>query len=196
MRNYLLTWRTAVLVSFALCAGCIVVGMNFWMSQTDQWRQYMYGRLAYTATMYDTAVDYFDVSYNDYQQMLVAPVDAFTAPPSLEMAELSQHFKALALVKEGTQGSIKAGVLTFKEALKLTVDDALTSAHLSSSMDQKIRRDRFFTAQDLEILFHNQPKQAEKEGKGRGQGDKDGDKKSDDPNQGGNQAGKDKRDVL
>jgi hypothetical protein len=135
--------------------------------------------------MYDTAIEYFDVSYNDYQQMLVAPADAFTAPPSLEMAELSQHFKALALVKEGTKDSIKAGILTFKEALKLTVDDSLIAAHLSQSMDQKIRRDRFFTAQ-----------QAEKEGKGRGQPDKDGDKKSDDPSQNGNQAGKEKRDVL
>jgi hypothetical protein len=195
MRNYL-TWRMAVLASFALFSISILFGMSFWMAQTDQWRQYMYGRMAYTATMYNTAVDYFDVSYNDYQQMLVAPADAYTAPPSLEMAELSQHFKALALTKEGTEAATKAAILTFKEALKLTIDDSLKSANLSVSIDQKIRKDRFVTAQDLEILFHNQPKKAEKEGKGRGKPDRDGDKKSDDPTQGGNQAGKENREQL
>lgn len=186
----------AVLTSFAIFSAGILSGMNFWMSQTDQWRQYMYGRMAYTATMYDTAVDYFDVSYNDYQLMLNAQGDAFTAPPSLEMAELSQHFKALALVKEGTEGSIKAAVLTFKEALKLTTDDALVTANIGESLAKKIRTDRYFTQQDLEILFHNQPEQAEKEGKGRGKPDKDGDKKSDDPTKGGNQAGKENREQL
>jgi hypothetical protein len=186
----------AVLTSFAVFSVGILIGMNYWQSQTEQWRQYMLGRMAYTATMYATSVDYFDVSYAEYQQMLAAKPDAYTAPPSLEMAELSQHFKALSLVKEGTEGSIKNAVLTFKEALKLTTDDALLEAHLGQTLERKIRRDRSFTQQDLEILFHNKPKQAEKEGKGRGKGDQDGDKKSDDPTQGGQQAGKEDREKL
>jgi hypothetical protein len=190
----LFSWRSLVLVTFALFSACFLTGMHFWLGQTDQWQQYMLGRLAYSTSRYDTAIDYFDVSYADYQEMLGAEKGIFTAPPSLEMAELSQHFKALALVKEGTQGSMKMAVLTFKEALKLTTEDNLKEAHLSQSLVRKIGRDRSFTQQDLEILFHNQPKQAEKEGKGRAKGDKDGDKKSDDP--GGNLAGKENREQL
>jgi hypothetical protein len=187
--------RVMVLTSFLIFAVGILTGVYYCFNQTDQWRHYMLGRMAYTATQYDTAIDDFDLSYSDYQQMVSAGQSVFSAPPSLEMAELSQHFKALALVKEGTEGSMKMAVLTFKEALRLTTADALKAAGLDENMVRKIGRDRSFTQQDLEILFHNQPKQAEKEGKGRAKpGDGSGDKKSDDP--AGNQAGKENREQL
>ena len=176
MRKYF-NWRTLVLASFAIFSACMLAGLSYWSVQTDQWKNYMYGRIAFIGADFPTAIDYFDLSYADYNAMLVTPQDAYTAPPSLELAELSQHFKALSLVNEGTEGA-------FTQAAKL-----------SQWMDAKIRFDRNLTQQDFEILFHNQPKQAEKQGKGRGQG-KEGDKKSDDPENGGNQAGKENREKL
>jgi hypothetical protein len=190
----LFSWRKAVLASFAIFSLSLLAGMNFWMEQSEQWRQYMLGRMVYTTAAYDQAVDYFDVSYSNYQQLLAANSGAFTAPPSLEIAELSQHFKALALAKEGTEGSVKMAVLAFKEALKLTTEDALKDAGLSQSEVRKIRKDRSFTQQDLEILFHSQPKQVESQGKGRDKGSPS-DKKGDDPTK-SNPPGQESRDQL
>lgn len=187
------TWRTGVLASFVIFSVGILSGMNYWLSQTEQWRQYQLGWLSYRTSQYVSAVEYFDVSYSEYQKMRAVPQSTFTAPPSLEIAELSQHFKALALVKQGTDGSVKLAVLTFKEALKLTTSYAMKEAGLDQATVAKLERDRSFTQQDLEILFHNQPQQAKKEGKGRG--DKAGEKQSEDPAK-GNPAGKQDRESL
>jgi hypothetical protein len=60
----------------------------------------------------------------------------------------------------------------------------------------EIRKDRSFTQQDLEILFHNKPQQAQGEGKGRGgKGDKPGEKRDGEQSP-SNQAGKEDREKL
>ncbi|MGH9550173.1 MAG: hypothetical protein ACRD3W_12400, partial [Terriglobales bacterium] len=115
----------------------------------------------------------------------------YTAPPSLEQAELAQHFKALALIK---MGNAKLAVITFKEGLKLTTDEALSHVQLSPDDLKKVKDDRRTTQVDFEILFRQKPQMAKQEGKGKG--DKPGDEQqSENPAQ-GNQAGKSDRDQL
>lgn len=190
-----INWRGGVLASFALFSAGILAGMNFWFSHTEQWRNYQMGLMAYHTTLYQTAVEYFDVSYAEYQRMLTEKQGPLVAPPSLELAELSQHFKGVALVAQGTEASTKLAVVTFKEGLKLTTKYALKDSGLDEKMIAKIQKDRTFTQQDLEILFHNKPKQAQGEGKGRGQ-PQPGDKQSEDPTKSGNPAGKEDREKL
>jgi DNA-binding transcriptional regulator YiaG len=141
--------------------------------------------------MYDVASDYFDKSYQDYNDEVAAKPDVFKAPPSLELAELSQHFKALSLID---MGNAKLAVIAFKEALKLTTEEALSKVHLSGDELHKIQQDRKLTQIDFEILLHQRQDIAKQEGKGKGQpGDKTGEKQSSDPS---NAAGKGDRNQL
>lgn len=191
-----LTGRRCVLVSFALFSLLFLAGLKLWFSQSEQWRQYQLGWLAYRASQYQMAVDYFDQSYENYQRLRFS-TDPSTPPASLELAELAMHFKGLALVKQGTEGGAKLAVLAFKEALKLTTVYELDASglNLSRSTVRKLEADRNITKQDLEILFHNQPQKAQKEGKGRGDKGEKGDKQSEDPSK-GNAAGKEDRNKL
>jgi hypothetical protein len=145
-------------------------------------------------TMYDLSVQYFDRSFADYQKQSAARPDLLAEPlrlpPSLEMAELSQHFKALSLIN---MGNFDLAVIAFKEALKLTNEYALSKTALDPATMKKVLADRKITQIDFEILFHQQEQLAKKEGKGKAQ-EKKGDKQSDDP--GGNKAGKGDRETL
>jgi predicted negative regulator of RcsB-dependent stress response len=185
--------RVLVLVSFFIFAVSSLLGMTYWHQQSEQWRTYMLGRMAYTTTLYDLSTEYFDKSYAAYQDELQSGRSFTAAPPSLELAELGQHFKALSLAKEGTQDSSKLAVITFKEALKLTTEEALSHVQLRQDMLSKLCRDRLLTQIDFEILFHQKPEMAKGEGKGKGK-PQDGDKQSENP--GGNAAGKTDRDQL
>lgn len=189
----LITSRIAVTLSFALFGALLLSGWTLWDKQTPQAQSYMLGRLAYTTSAYDLAVEYFDQSYTAYQDSAHSESSVFLAPSSLELAELSQHFKALALVK---MGNSKLAVLTFKEALKLTTDEALARANVGEGLLRKLTEDRKTTQIDFEILFHQKPQQAQQEGKGKGQGQADkGEKQSEDPSS-GQQPGKTDRDAL
>ena len=187
--KHLKNGRTLVIASFAVFWIGLMCGWTWWDKQTPQAQNYLLGRTAYITTMYDAAVDYFDHSYADYLDEVSAKQDFFTAPASLEMAELSQHFKALSLIK---MGNSKLAVISFKEALKLTDERSLSQLKLSPDLHTKLLADRKITQIDFEILFHQKPQLAKGEGKGKGKGD-DGEKQSEDPS---NNAGKMDRDKL
>jgi tetratricopeptide (TPR) repeat protein len=183
--------RLWTIASFVLFSTGLMCGWTFWDNQTDQYRHYMLGRGAYLTTMYDQAVEYFDQSYNDYTVQSAAKQDPVTAPPSLEMAELSQHFKALSLDK---MGNAKLAIGAFKEALKLTNEYALSQLQLPADLLKKVAADRKITQIDFEILLRQKQNLAKKEGKGK-DGSDNGEKQSEDPSK-GNQAGKGDRDQL
>ena len=187
--------RLWVMASYAVFCIGLLSGWTWWDKQTDQYRDYMLGRAAFTATMYDLSAQYFDKSYSYYLAQTsgasAQDLTVLAAPPSLEMAELSQHFKALALIN---MGNAKLAVIAFKEALKLTTDYALYQQKLDQATVEKLRADRKTTQIDFEILFHQQEQLAKKEGKGKNEGPAD-EKQSDDPSK-GNQAGKNAREEL
>jgi hypothetical protein len=189
--KYVKNARFWVITSFALFLISFMCGLICWDQQTDQYRHYMLGRTAYLTTRYDLAVQYYDQSYGDYQAQVSQRPDPFTPPPSLELAELSQHFKALSLIK---MGNAKLAVAAFKDALKLTNAYALSLKSLPPEVVRKLMADRKVTQIDFEILFHQKQNLAKQEGKGKDKGD-DGAKQSEDPAT-GNQAGKGDRDQL
>lgn len=184
--------RTWVLVTFAVFTVAFMLGWTWWEQQTPQAREYMLGRMAYRTTLYNVAVDYFDRSYADYLERISQKTDFFTAPGSIEMAQLSQHFKGLALIK---MGNARLAVVTFKEALKLTTEHALSQLALSDGLLTKLNADRKNVQMNLEILYQNNPALARAEGKGKGAAGKEGDelKAAQDPS---NTAGKTNRDKL
>jgi hypothetical protein len=189
--KYLKSGRLWVIASFALFTASLMCGWTWSEYQTAQSRDYMLGRAAYMTTMYDAAADYFDKSYQDYNDELAGKPNVFKAPPSLELAELSQHFKALSLIN---MGNAKLAIIAFKESLKLTTEAALGEVHLSGDGLHKIQQDRKLTQIDFEILLHQKQDMAKQEGKGKGQpSDKKGEKQSDDPS---NAAGKGDRNQL
>ena len=184
----LLDFRSWVLASFALFIVTFMSGWIWWDAQTAQTKHYMLGRAAYMTTMYDQAVEYYDESFEDYLEASRQSSSSLTAPPSLEMAELALHFKALALFK---MENWKLSVATFKQCLKLTTDEALSHTSLSGALLEKVRNDRKNTQMDLEILFRFKPELAKAEGKGQGQ--KSDEQNSQDPS---NSSGKEDRDQL
>lgn len=192
MKKYLPSGRTCVIASFVAFSIGIMCGWTWWDKQSPQAQNYMLGRAAYTTLMYDTAVEYFDKSYASYVDQK-STADAFSPAASLEIAELSQHFKALSLVK---MGNAKLAVLAFKDALKLTTEYALAQVVLPPDSLAKLRADRKITQIDFEILFNQKQDQAKQEGKGKGnQPGQPGDKQSQDPSK-GNNAGKTDRNAL
>ncbi len=193
MKKLIPSGRLWVIASFVVFSIGVMAGWHWWDKQSSQSQSYMLGRAAYMTTMYDVAVDYFDKSYASYIEESKKQ-DMFTPPASLEMAELSQHFKALSLIKIG---NAKLAVIAFKESLKLTTEYALSQqVSLPPEMLAKILADRKVTQIDFEILFNQQKQMAEQEGKGKGKPQPgNGDKPSEDPSK-GQQAGKTDRDAL
>ncbi len=192
--NLLKNSRLWVIASYAVFCIGLMTGWTWWDKQSDQYKDYAIGRAAFMTTMYDLSVQYFDRSFADYQKHASNRPDLLTAPlavpPSLEMAELSQHFKALSLIN---MGNFDLAVIAFKEALRLTNENALSKLTLEPATLRKVLAYRKVTQIDFEILFHQQEQLAKKEGKGKPEGNK-GDKQSDDP--GGNKAGKGDRETL
>jgi hypothetical protein len=160
----------------------------------------MLGTLAYKTVSYDLAVEYFDKSFDDFQSRmketnLASGVEPkfFDAPGSLEMAQLSLHLKALSLIK---MKDGKTAVLTFKEALKLTTDQALAKiGNIDPATLGKLKEDRRAVQINLEILFQQKPEMAKQEGKGKGGKTGDG-KQSEDPSKSGPNSGKMDRNAL
>lgn len=191
MKKYLPSGRTWVIATFVVFSIGTMCGWNWWDKQSPQVQNYMLGRAAYMTTMYDVSVDYFDKSYVSYTDQKSA-ASPFSSPASLEIAELSQHFKALSLVK---MGNAKLAIIAFKEALKLTTEYALAQVSLPPDQIAKLVADRKVTQIDFEILFNQKQDQAKQEGKGKGQPGQPGDKQSQDPSKGPN-AGQTDRNAL
>ncbi len=191
MKKFLPSGRTWVIASFVVFSIGTMCGWYWWDKQSPQVQTYMLGRAAYMTTMYDVAVDYFDKSYVSYGDQK-SDESPFSPPASLEVAELSQHFKALSLVK---MGNAKLAVIAFKEALKLTTEYALSQVNLPPDQIAKLVADRKVTQIDFEILFNQKQDQAKQEGKGKGQPGKPGDQQSQDPSKGPN-AGQTDRNAL
>jgi hypothetical protein len=201
-------WRTIVVITFSLFAVSIVSGLVMYASPTEQWQYYEAGRNDYLALQFEDAKLYFRRSLAAYDEAARSGPSFFAAPASLEMEELAQHFIALGLVKKGTEGDMKDGIVAFKDGLKMTTEKALDdltptamgfiAPNANSPEDfanavKKIRHDRELDQQNLEILFNNQPRMAEQEGKGKGKTPAK-DKKDGAP--GGNKSGKDDRNQL
>jgi tetratricopeptide (TPR) repeat protein len=191
MKKYLPSWRTLVIATFVVFSAGVMCGWNWWDKQSAQTQQYMLGNVAYKTTMYEVAVQYFDKSYASYGEES-QKVDAFSPPPSLELAELSQHFKALSLIK---MGNAKLAIIAFKEALKLTTEYAIGQQNLPPDVIAKLIADRKVTQIDFEILFNQKQDEAKKEGKGKGDPKPGDPKQSNDPSK-GQAAGKTDRNAL
>lgn len=196
--KYLTNGRAWVIASFAVFWILLMAGWTWWDRQTPQAQYHMLGTLAYRTVNYELANEYFDKSYADFQSRIGKEANQgskgyFDAPGSLEMAQLSLHLKALGLIK---MKDGKMAVLTFKEALKLTTDQALSKVNLDPATLGKLKEDRRAVQINLEILFQQQPQMAKQEGKGKGgKGSGEG-KQSEDPSKGGPNAGKMDRNAL
>lgn len=195
--KYLTNARAWVIASFAVFWILLMAGWTWWDRQTPQAQYHMLGTLAYRTVNYELANEYFDKSFADFQSRTSNASQGsksyFEAPGSLEMAQLSLHLKALGLIK---MKDGKMAVLTFKEALKLTSDQALSKvANLDPATLDKLKEDRRAIQINLEILFQQQPQMAKQEGKGKGGKPGEG-KQSEDPSKSGPNAGKMDRNAL
>ncbi|MDR3616621.1 MAG: hypothetical protein P4L53_23880 [Candidatus Obscuribacterales bacterium] len=203
MSNFLeKAWRYFVVTTFVLSIAATSVCLNLVYSQTPQWQDYMQGRFLYTFTLqYSSALEAFTRSLQDYQTAMTVKDDPFRGRPSLEMAELALHFKALAEMKMGTEGKMKDALVDLNQALALTVKEELDLAELDGrlapALRAKIEKDRLDDQVNVEILQNNKPKLAKGQGKGKGKPDDGEGEKSDDPAKpGGNSAGKPTREEL
>jgi hypothetical protein len=196
------SWRYFVAASFVLSVAAISFGLHLLHAQTPQWRDYMQGRLYYGPTIqYSQALEAFDRSLQDYQAALTAKDDLFQGRPSLEMAELALHFKALAEMKMGTEGKMKDALEDLNLSLAMTTRNELDLAEYEGRLDPavraKVEKDRLDDQVNVEILQNNKPKLAKGQGKGKGKPEDGEGEKSDDPSQpGGNSAGKPSREEL
>jgi hypothetical protein len=203
MSNFLeKAWRYFVVTTFVLSIAATSVCLNLVYSQTPQWQDYMQGRFLYTFTLqYSSALEAFTRSLQDYQTAMTVKDDPFRGRPSLEMAELALHFKALAEMKMGTEGKMKDALVDLNQALALTIKEELDLAELDGRLDPalrtKVEKDRLDDQVNVEILQNNKPKLAKGQGKGKGKPDDGEGEKSDDPSKpGGNSAGKPTREEL
>jgi len=195
-------WRYFVVTTFVLSVAATSIGLSFFYSQTPQWQDYTQGWFFYRYTLqYSWALEAFDRSVRDYENAMALKDDPLRGRPSLELAELSLHFKALAEMKMGTAGKMKDALEDLNRTLALTIKDELDQAEKEGRLDPSLRaqveKDRLDDQVNVEILQNNKPKLAKGQGKGKGQpGEGDGEK-SDDPSQsGGNAAGKPTREEL
>jgi tetratricopeptide (TPR) repeat protein len=189
-------WLSTIAIVLFLVGSVSTMGFYFWYeSQTEQTQWYLAGRVAYDIGDDDTAILDFDRSIAAYQDEQVAYQRSLASVrPSLEQAQLALFHKANALVKLGNS---ELAVQTFKDALNLITDEALSKAPLSEWELGTILKQRVDTETDLELLFRQRQDLALRQGKGKGQQGQEGkEKQSEDPSQNGNQAGKDPRDAL
>jgi hypothetical protein len=208
-------WRYFVAASFVVSIAASSFYLHLLHEQTPQWQDYAEGRLFYKTLQYSQALEAFNRSLQDYQAALAMKDDPFRGRPSLEMAELALHFKALSEIKMGTEGKMKDALedlnlslaMTTKEELDLAEREGLLGPPLSPLLKgdgplppilrAKIETDRLDDIVNVEILQNNKPKLAKGQGKGKGKPEDGEGEKSDDPSQpGGNSAGKPSREEL
>ena len=192
--------RSWVIVSFLVGFALTMTGWVLFEKQTPQTQWYNRGMIAYNSGNYSVAMEDFDRSVSEFNKQLAEKKEGLLdAPPSLEMAQLAQCHKFLALLK---MKNGQLAIVAVKEGLKLSTDwnisHYIEHYPLSNAERKKLDEDRNTCQTDLEILFHQQKDKADGEGKGKGnkpgqQGQ--GDKQSENPSN-GNQAGKSSRDAL
>src|SRR5579883_1483078 len=109
--------RSWVIVSFLVGFVLTMTGWVLWEQQTPQTRWYNRGMIAYNSGNYSVAIEDFDRSISAFNDKLSAKQeqDAFTAPASLEMAQLAQCHKFLALLK---MKNGQLAIVAVKEGLK------------------------------------------------------------------------------
>ncbi len=191
--------RSWVIVSFLVGFVLTMGGWYLWEQQTPQTRWYNRGMIAYNSGNYSVAIEDFDRSVSAFNDALNQKQDPLTAPPSLEMAQLAQCHKFLALLK---MKNGQLAIVAVKEGLKSSTDwnisHYIEHFPLSDAERKKIGEDRLNCQTDLEILFHQQKDKADGEGKGKGKQQsqaQQGEKQSEKPDN-GPQAGKTPRDAL
>ena len=195
-------WRYFVVTTFTLSVASASVSLHLLHSHTAQWEDFMEGRRLYADTLqYDQALSAFTRSLHDYKEAMSMGYDPFKGRPSLEMAELALHMKALAEIKMNTDAKNKDALDDLNLSLTMTVKDSLDQAEADGRLDPKLRskieNDRNDDQVNIEILQNNQPKLAKGQGKGKGSPqDGDGQKTDDPANPGGNAAGKPSREEL
>lgn len=195
-------WLYFVATTFVLSIAATSSYLHLLHSTTPQWRDYMQGRFYYVFNVkYSQSLEAFERSLQDYRDALAQGQEPLQGRPSLELAELALHFKALAEIKMGTDGKMKDALDDINLSLTMTVKDELDKAEKDGRLDpalrSKVEKDRLDDQVNAEILQNNKPKLAKAQGKGRGKpADGDG-QKMDDPSQpGGNSAGKPSREEL
>jgi hypothetical protein len=193
-------WRYFVVTTFVLSVAATSICLNFFYSQTPQWQDYTQGWFLYRFTIqYSWALQAFDRSMQDYDRALLLKDDPFTGRPSLELAELALHFKALAEIKMGTKDKMHDALDDLNRTLTLTIKTELDQAEKDGRLDPSVRaqveKDRQDDQVNVEILQNNKPQLAKGQGKGKGQPEEGDGKDGDDPN-GGNSAGKPTREEM
>lgn len=188
--------RMTVIATVIAGALLFSAGLYLYQWRDAQYALYNQGMTAYRSGDLQVAIKNADQSLAVYKSRRSSTwMERFIYPkPDKELAAQAAFLKAKALLRANQPAP---AVQSFQESLELNSGN-LYGRDLTEKEFQEFREAAMIVKYDLELLFKNNPEQAQKQGKGKGKGDgekKDGAKPvpGDDP---GNMPGKGNRDTI
>jgi len=187
-----------VMVVLTVIAGILTFAAGLYCYQWSDNERILYnqGLAAYRSGDVQSAVKFSDQALAAYKSRRQSTwTERFIFPkPDKELAAQAAFLKAKSLLRAN---QAEPAVKAFKEALELNSGNLYVGRDLTEKEYQEFREAAMVIKYDLELLFKNNPEQAEKQGKpkpGKGKPDK-GDKPvpGEDP---GNMPGKGNRDTI
>jgi tetratricopeptide (TPR) repeat protein len=188
--------RMAVIATVIIGALIFSYGLYLYSWRDAQIAQYNQGIAAYRSGDHQVAVKYFDTSLSTYKgRQDLNWMERFIYPkPDKELAALASFHKAKSLLR---LNQAPPAVQAFKESLELNSGNLYLGRDLTEKEYQVFREAAMVVKYNLELLFKNDPQQAQKQGKGKGKGNgppQDGKPvPGDDP---GSMPGKGNRDTI
>lgn len=193
-----LTGRLAKVLTVFVGISLFVGGLYLYSWRDAQVSLYNQGLAAYQSDDLQTAIKFFDQSLGVYKSRQRSTwMERFVYPkPDKELAAQAAFQKAKSLLRAN---QVEPAVQAFTESLELNSGNLYLGRELSEKEFNTLKEAAFVVKYDVELLFNNNPEQAQKQGKGKGKGKGKGDPKdgkpvpSDDP---GAQPGKGDRNTI
>ena len=169
--------RRMAVIATVIVGALIFTGglyLNAW--RDAQYALYNQGLSAYRSGDVQVAIKYFDQSLAVYKTRRQSTwIERFIYPkPDKELAAQASFQKAKSLLRANQAAP---AVQAFKESLELNSGNLYLGRDLTEKEYQAFREAALIVKYDLELLFKNNPEQAQKQGKGKGKpgdGKKDG----------------------
>jgi tetratricopeptide (TPR) repeat protein len=161
-------------VTSTAVAGAIIfsIGLFLYHWSDDQYALYNQGIAAYRANDMQVAIKFADQSVSVYKTRKAHSwIERFVYPkPDRELAAQAAFLKGKALLRANQPA---AAVQSFKESLELNSGNLYLGRQLTEAEFHQYYEAAMVTKYDLELVFKNNPPQAQKQGKGKPQ-DKSG----------------------
>lgn len=155
-------------VTSTAVAGAIIfsIGLYFYQWKDAQYALYNQGIIAYRANKMQEAIKYADQSVGVYKaRQSYTWLERFAYPkPDKELAAQAAFLKGKALLRANQPA---AAVQSFKESLELNSGNLYLGRQLTEAEFHQYHEAAMVTKYDLELVFKNNPPQAQKQGKGK-----------------------------